>query len=116
MKIWKEKDFQYRFEDHGPKYICETENYRFGLVRFGPGQDHKKHVHRIIDEIFYVISGQADFYVNDRKYIVCPGMMIHIEPGDIHYIQNPYEEPVKMTIAATKTILPDKVEISDLSI
>lgn len=115
MKTWHEDDFSYRFGDHGPKYICETSDYKIGLVRFGSGQNHKRHVHRIMDEVFYVISGKADFYVNGEKYTAVPGTVIHIEPNEIHYIENPYEEPVKMVLAATKTVMPDKITLDESS-
>lgn len=109
MRLFHENDVPYRFEDHGPKYLCETKDFRFGLVRLGPGQSQKKHVHRLMDEVFYVIEGKTDFYVNEEKYTVEKGQVIHIEPEDAHYIHNSYGEPVKMVLAATRTEIPDKV-------
>lgn len=113
MEILNEKDFEYKLKDHGPKYICETKDFKLGLVRFGPGQSHKKHVHRIMDEIFYVIEGKADFYINDQKNTVSEGQVIHLEPGETHFIHNPYDRAVKMVLAATKTEMPDKIVLEE---
>ena len=111
MRIFHEDDFEYRAKDHGPKYICETGDYRIGLVRFGPGHSHSKHVHHIMDEMFYVLEGKADLYVDDVKYTVEKGNIFHIAPGEVHYLCNPYDSPVKMVITSTKTEKPDKEEV-----
>ena len=113
MRIWNEDDFEWRHGDHGPKYICETDAFKFGLVYLGSGHHISRHVHRIIHEIFYVLYGKADFYVCGIKYTVEAGQVIHIEPNDVHAINNPYDQPVKMTLAATKTAMPDKVTLDD---
>ncbi len=42
-----------------------------------------------------------------------PGQMIHIEPGEVHYVVNNYDEPVKMisTLAPYQEV--DKVEVDN---
>ena len=111
LKIWKGDDFAWRYGDHGPKYICETKDFKFGLVYLNPGQNIGKHVHRIIEEVFYVMSGRADFHVNGEKYTVKTGQVVYVEPNDIHSVDNPYDSPAKIVLAASKTTMPDKITL-----
>ena len=42
-----------------------------------------------------------------------PGQLIHIEPGEIHYVVNPYDKPVKMVSTLAPFTDPDKVEVEN---
>lgn len=42
-----------------------------------------------------------------------PGQLIHIEPGEIHYVVNSYDEPVKMVSTLAPYQAVDKVEVEN---
>ncbi|MDP1834096.1 MAG: cupin domain-containing protein [Candidatus Moranbacteria bacterium] len=66
----------------------------FGLATFKPGQSVPAHKHDTAFEVFYILSGKAEFIVNDEKIELTAGDCITIEPGENHPQSNPYDEDV----------------------
>jgi len=64
----------------------------FGMATFKPGQSVPAHKHDAAYEVFYVLSGKAEFIVNGEKIELTAGDCITIEPGETHPQSNPYEE------------------------
>lgn len=116
MYVVDEKDEAYRFGDSGPKYLMKGPRSNFALVRFNPGQDFGAHYHEIMEENFYVLEGKIDIYVDDVKHTLVAGELMHIEPGEVHYVRNPYDEPIVMisTLAPYQEV--DKIEVPDFQI
>lgn len=116
MFIVDEKDKDFRFGDSGPKYLMKGPRSNFALVRFNAGQDFPAHYHNIMEENFYILEGKVDVYVDDEVHHLSAGQMIHIEPKEVHYVKNAYDEPVLMvsTLAPYQEI--DKVEVPDYTV
>ena len=83
------------------------------LVRFLPGQDFPAHRHNEMEENFYILSGVADIVVDGETHTLSPGQMIHIEPGEVHYVVNRGDEPVRMVAALAPYREADKEEVPD---
>lgn len=45
MYLTKEEEHEYRFGDHGPKYLTKGENVDLGIVVITPGEAHPCHKH-----------------------------------------------------------------------
>ncbi|MFZ3591612.1 cupin domain-containing protein [Bacillus sp. DJP31] len=88
MKKVNENDFEYRFGDNGPKYLTKGPNVDVGVVVLLPGQDFPNHYHTECEEIFYILEGEIDFYINDERVQAKPGDMIQCWPHDSHYLIN----------------------------
>ncbi|MGT2742810.1 cupin domain-containing protein [Streptococcus plurextorum] len=116
MYIVNEKDEAYRFGDSGPKYLMKGPRSNFALVRFNPKEDFPAHYHNVMEENFYILEGKIDIYVDGTKHTLSEGQFIHIEPGEVHYVANPYDEPILMisTLAPYQEV--DKVEVPDYKI
>ena len=99
MYIVNEEDKEYRFGDSGPKYLMKGPRMNFALVQFQAGQDFKAHYHNVMEE---------NFYIHLR-----PGQMIHIEPGEIHYVINNSGAPMKMISTLAPYTNPDKVDVEN---
>ncbi|WP_042351289.1 cupin domain-containing protein [Bacillus massiliigorillae] len=95
MKKVHESDFEYRFGDNGPKYLTKGPNIDLGIVVLKPGQDFQNHYHTTCEEVFYILEGNIDFYINNQRYPVQPGDMIQCSPGDSHYLINTSTAPFK---------------------
>lgn len=106
-----ENDKNYRFGDSGPKYLMKGPRSNFAIVRFNPGQDFPAHYHEIMEENFYVIEGKIDIYVEDKKITLEKGQFIHIEPNEIHYVKNNYNEPIIMVSTLAPYQETDKIEV-----
>lgn len=111
-----ENDKEYRFGDSGPKYLLKGPRVNFALVRFNPGQDFQAHYHQIMEENFYIIEGKIDIYVENEKVTLEAGDFIHIEPNEVHYVINPYDEPVKMVSTLGPHQIQDKINVEDYQI
>ena len=113
MFVVHENDFEYRFGNSGPKYLMKGPRMNFALVRFEPGQDFPAHYHNIMEENFYILEGKVDIVVDGKVNTLTVGQFIHIEPGEIHYVINNYDQPVKMVSSLAPYQAVDKVEVPD---
>lgn len=92
MYLVDEKDKEYRHGDHGPKYLMKGPRSNFGLCQLRPGEVATPHLHRIMEENFYVLKGKLKVEINGVETIVEEGQLFHIEPGEFHTVSNPTEE------------------------
>ena len=113
MYIVNEMDKEYRFGDSGPKYLMKGPRMNFALVRLNPGQDFKAHYHNVMEENFYILEGKIDIVVDGVVNKLEAGQMIHIEPGEIHYCINSYDEPMKMVSTLAPYQEVDKVDVEN---
>ena len=113
MYIVNENEREYRFGDSGPKYLMKGPRMNFALVAFNPGQDFKAHYHNVMEENFYILEGEVDIVVDGVVNHLKAGDMIHIEPGEIHYVKNSYDKPMKMVSTHAPYTDPDKVEVEN---
>jgi len=119
MKKVNESDFEYRFGDNGPKYLTKGPNVDVGVVVLKPGQDFPNHYHTECEEIFYILEGEIDFYINGDRVEAKPGDMIQCRPGDSHYLINQSEANFKAVfiksphIGKNDSVVIDKPVISE---
>jgi quercetin dioxygenase-like cupin family protein len=74
--------------------LTEAEDLVLVRVEMPPGRGHQFHRHPAIEEIIYVISGQAEQWVEEERRLLGPGEMAHIPRDVIHGTYNPGEEPL----------------------
>ena len=55
-----------------------------GLVKFSPGGRIVYHTHTT-EQILYVTEGEGIVATEDEEFMVTPGMIIHIPPGEKHW-------------------------------
>ncbi len=61
-------------------------------VRMPAGKAHQFHRHPEMEEIIYVVSGQAEQWVEQESRILKPGEIAHIPKDVIHGTYNPFDE------------------------
>lgn len=108
-----ESEKEFRFKDSGPKYLMKGPRMNFAIVQFMPGQDFTAHYHNIMEENFYILEGKIDIVVDGKVNTLSKGDFIHIEPKEVHYCINKYDQKVVMisTLAPYQEV--DKVEVKD---
>ncbi len=117
LKKVNEHEFEYRFGDNGPKYLTKGPNVDLGVVVLKPGQDFPNHYHTVCEEIFYILEGEIDFYINDEIVSAKPGDMIQCSPKDTHYLINTSTKDFKAIfiksphIGENDSVVIDKPEI-----
>jgi len=113
MFVINENEREYRFGESGPKYLMKGPRSNFALVRFKPGEDFQAHYHNIMEENFYILEGKVDIVVDGKVNTLSAGDMIHIEPGEVHYVKNAYDAPMKMVSTLAPFQEVDKVEVEN---
>ena len=74
--------------------LTEADQLLLVRVHMPPGKAHQFHVHPHMEEIIYVISGQAEQWVAEESCILQPGEMAHIPKNVVHGTYNPFETPL----------------------
>ncbi len=113
MFIINENDREYRFGDSGPKYLMQGPRSNFALVQFQAGQDFKAHFHNVMEENFFILEGEVDIIVDGKANHLKAGDLIHIEPGEVHYVVNNSIAPMKMVSTLAPYQEKDKIEIEN---
>ncbi|MCI8866564.1 MAG: cupin domain-containing protein [Anaerotignum sp.] len=113
MFVINENEREYRFGDSGPKYLMKGPRSNFALVRFNPGEDFQAHYHDVMEENFYILEGKVDIVVDGKVNTLSAGDMIHIEPGEVHYVKNAYDAPMKMVSTLAPYQEVDKVNVDN---
>jgi len=57
MERVNEHECEFRFGDHGPKYLLRGPRLEWGIIRFQPGQELGAHKHEEVEETFYFEEG-----------------------------------------------------------
>lgn len=113
MFIINENEREYRFGNSGPKYLMKGPRMNFALVQFQAGEDFKAHYHNVMEENFFILEGEVDIVVDGVVHSLKEGDLIHIEPGEVHYVINQSKASVKMisTLAPYQEV--DKIDVEN---
>jgi mannose-6-phosphate isomerase-like protein (cupin superfamily) len=55
---------------------------------FPPGEKAESHLHNDMAEVFTVESGCGEIRIDDVAYVFSSGMVVIVEPGEVHEIVN----------------------------
>ncbi len=66
-----------------------------GRSVYKPGSYHEPHCHLYSEEFIYCLSGKVVVGMGDREYLFTPGDVQFAAIGEIHWLRNPFDEPVE---------------------
>ncbi len=69
----------------------DLDQFGFNLETLSPGaQSSIKHWHTLSDELIYVVEGELALWVNDRRFVMTPGMCVGFKAGrqTAHHLVN----------------------------
>ena len=113
MEIINENSKKYRFGDSGPKYLMRGPNIDFGIVRLKGGESFPNHIHKVIEEDFYILEGTVEFTINSKeKFVARPGDFIHVSPNNAHFLKNIGDTPAKAVFVKAPYNPHDKTDVS----
>lgn len=72
-------------------YMPDSNPYtvmNIGTITVKPGCRQNKHVHYSDEQLLYVLSGEGIQILNEDKVSLKPGMIFHMDPGDMHETVN----------------------------
>jgi len=97
--------------DSGVRYMQQGPEMEWGLLKMKPGQsshDYGKHIHHVVHETFYFISGTPKFIINGEEHRIKPGDSIVIEPYDDHNLVNDTDEDLVALFMKTPYMPEDR--------
>jgi quercetin dioxygenase-like cupin family protein len=59
------------------------------------------HVHRVQEETFYVLEGECEWWVGDRRVTATPGTFLFLPPGVAHNITNVSDKPARVLMTVS---------------
>lgn len=59
------------------------------------------HVHRVQEETFYVLDGECEWWVGDRRVRATPGTFLFLPPGVPHNITNVSDKPARVLMTVS---------------
>ena len=83
----------------------------FGIVQLQPGNVVSPHVHRVMQESFFILEGCVTMEVEGRVVRLEKGDYIHLEPGEAHKIYNEGNEVLRMVVTAAPFVEGDKESV-----
>lgn len=69
------------------------------------------HFHHNAEQFFYILKGEAVFYINDEKFSVKAGESISILPKLKHYISNESDNDLEFLVISNPSTNNDRTEV-----
>ena len=92
----------------GP-WNSQSQNLDFGIAFFQPNQSVKRHFHKLVEEIFYVIEGEIVLLTeNEEFFVLRQGMAAYIPPKQVHALQNRSNSVTKFIVVKSPSLPNDK--------
>lgn len=97
-----------------PDMVRNT-NLLFVRCQIYPGQAHKFHYHPRMEEILYVLSGNAEQWVERDKRIMKPGESLYLPAGIVHGTYNIGSETLDFlaVLSPAGAEVPPTVDVSE---
>jgi len=65
-----------------------------------PGTMLDPHMHPDVEEVYYILEGEAEILVGEETRVVGPGQLVYIPPQQVHTIRPASDAPLRwITIA-----------------
>lgn len=91
--------------------IADTAGLSVKQELMPPGTKECLHFHEKAIQVFTIISGEAVFYMEEKKVAVASGQSIIIHPGQSHLIANESNELLEFLITSQPSTRLDRVDI-----
>jgi len=72
-----------------------------------PGVEIRKHRHAVIEEIYHVVAGKGNMWINGATREVGAGDTIVILPNEVHAISNVSAEELRLIVTCVPPWTPD---------
>ncbi len=112
--VTQEKDPWATVEWLSNKELVGAEQIMMVRATIAAGGEHPFHTHPTREEIIYVVSGQAEQWVEDEYRILKAGEMALIPQGAVHGTYNPFDEDVTFLaiLSPSEDGVPNIVDVS----
>jgi mannose-6-phosphate isomerase-like protein (cupin superfamily) len=88
-------------------------NMSIATVFIDPGKESKKHFHKVMEEIYYIIKGEGEISIDNNKFLINEGYSVLLSPMSIHQIKNIGESVLKFISIDSPPFYETDVYFSD---
>ncbi|WP_126652505.1 cupin domain-containing protein [Chryseobacterium aureum] len=93
--------------------LKNTQNVSIKQEKMPAGTSEKLHYHKVAEQFFYILKGEAVFRINEEKFWVGQGESISIEAGSKHCISNESAEEIEFLVISNPSTDHDRIEIKE---
>lgn len=90
-----------------PEEIGATTNHSLVHVEIPAGKRSPNHFHKVSEETYYILKGNAEMFVADNSFRVYPGDVVTIMPNENHTIINDTEDLLEFLTVSAPAWTPD---------
>lgn len=110
----KDNSEHYTWGSHCDSWILKnTKSLSVKQEKMPAGTSEKLHFHKVAEQFFYILKGEAVFYINEEKFSVKQGESISIAPGSKHFISNESVEEIEFLVISNPPADQDRIEIKE---
>jgi len=80
------------------------------LEKMAPRSGSEPHAHKTSRQVFFIIKGEARFYLMDKEYILKPLDGIEVPPRQKHWIVNASDEELLFLLVSSPRTEDDALE------
>ena len=91
--------------------LMESDSLSVKQESMPPASREKLHFHQQSQQYFFILNGEAAFYVTDEQIIVKEKQGLLIQPGMQHYIANETNQRLDFLVISQPSTKTDRVEL-----
>lgn len=76
-----------------------------------PQTREKLHFHSVSEQFFFVLKGQATFYIDNIKSVVDSNNGVSILPNEKHFIANETDKTIEFLVISQPSVGTDRTEL-----
>ena len=84
-----------------------TKYHNIVQVLMPSGCSGGSHYHKLAEETYYILKGEADIVINGYSFKAVPGMMVSILPGEVHDVINNSNSDFELLAISAPAFSPD---------
>ncbi|MCW3074676.1 MAG: cupin [Flaviaesturariibacter sp.] len=92
-------------------HLIKTDPLSVIQERMPKGSAEDFHFHNMAQQVFYILSGVATFYIDHKEFIVCANESIYVPHSTIHKIMNNSEDDLHFLVISAPKAHGDRVTV-----
>jgi len=84
-----------------------TKYHNIVQVLMPAGHSGGSHYHKLAEETYYILKGEADIVIDGYSFKATPGMMVSILPGEVHDVINNTDGDFELLAISSPPFSPD---------
>ncbi|WP_343659985.1 cupin domain-containing protein [Chryseobacterium sp.] len=110
----KENSQHYIWGDQCDSWILKnTQNLSVKQEKMPAGTSEKLHFHKVAEQFFYILKGEAVFFINEERFWVKQNESISIAPESKHLISNESAEEIEFLVISSPPADHDRIEVKE---